>query len=41
MTEPAKVAVTKLNESLGFVKDGVLYTNDNGPEWQVIKLELR
>ena len=37
----SNVAVTKLNESLGFVKDGVQYTDDNGLEWQGIKLELR
>lgn len=37
----SNVAVIKLNESLGFVKDGVPYTDDNGLEWQGIKLELR
>jgi RimJ/RimL family protein N-acetyltransferase len=37
----SNVVVIKLNESLGFVKDGVPYTDDNGLEWQGIKLELR
>lgn len=32
--------VARLNETLGFVKDGEKYTDENGLEWQNIKYEL-
>lgn len=35
------VLVAKLNEALGFVKDGETYKDENGLEWQNIKCELR
>ena len=36
----SNIAVTKLNESLGFVKDGKPHVDDNGLDWQGIKLEI-
>ena len=36
----SNIPVSKLNESLGFEKDGVPYTDDNGLVWQNIKLSL-
>lgn len=34
------VPVAKLNEVLGFVKDGEVYKDENGLEWQNIKRDL-
>lgn len=36
----SNLAVTKMNTSLGFTHDGLSYIDDNGLEWQNIKLLL-
>jgi len=35
------VAITKLNEKIGFEKDGGPYTDENGLRWQHIKLLIK
>ncbi len=35
------IAVANLNESVGFEKDGLAYTDNNGLVWQNIKIDIR